>query len=158
MNSNVFLSNFENTGATLHSWVLRGVLRRPENRGKDSSGLDLGDQLLGGSCVDRIRHRIERRKVRNRCVVVRCDRLVRAGSPRPSTCLFKTPAITVAPRSLAVNIAERPTFPAAPATKTVWPALIPVAERSWLPVIVTSGSAAAWIKSRPLGPSPGSPH
>jgi hypothetical protein len=49
-----------------------------------------------------------------------------------STCPSKTPAITVAPRSLAVNTAERPTFPTAPATKTVWPALIPVAERSLL--------------------------
>src|ERR1700691_1958649 len=68
-----------------------------------------------------------------------------------SICFFKTPAITVAPRCFAVNTAERPTFPRAPTTKTVWPDLISVAERSWLPVVVTSGNAAAWIKSRPLG-------
>ena len=54
----------------LYRWVLRGVLRYPENRSKHSSRLDLGDQLLGGSSADRIRYRIERRKIRNRGVVV----------------------------------------------------------------------------------------
>src|SRR5271167_1035760 len=32
--------------------------------------------------------------------------------------LFSTPAITTAPRCFAVNTAERPTFPAAPTTRT----------------------------------------
>ncbi len=69
-----------------------------------------------------------------------------------SICLFKTPAVTIAPRCFAVNTAERPTPPAAPATSTVWPALIPVPpEISSLPVVVTRGRAAAWIKSSPLG-------
>jgi len=45
-----------------HRWVLRGVLRCPDNRSKHSSRLDLGDQLLGGSSADRIRNRIERRR------------------------------------------------------------------------------------------------
>jgi hypothetical protein len=35
------------------------------------------------------------------------------------SCFFKTPAITTAPRSFAVNTAERPTFPTAPVTSTV---------------------------------------
>ena len=82
MNSSVFLSNFENTVHHLYRWVLRGVLRRPDNRCIDSSRLDLGDQLLGGSSADRIRHRIERRKIRNRGVVVGCDDLIRADSLR----------------------------------------------------------------------------
>jgi hypothetical protein len=59
--------------------------------------------------------------------------------------------MTVAPRVFAVNTAERPTFPAAPATRTVWPTSTFVAKRSWLPVVVASGNAAASIKSSPLG-------
>src|ERR1700693_5286377 len=66
----------------LYRWVLRGVLRCPENRSKHSSRLDLGEQLRGGSAADRIRHRIERRKIRNRGVVVGCDDLIRADSLR----------------------------------------------------------------------------
>ncbi len=136
----------------LYRWVLRGVLRCPDNRCIDSARLDLGDQLLSGSPAHRIRHRIERRKIRNRGVVVGCNELdPRRPSSRSSICLFKTPAITVAPRDFAVNTAERPTFPTAPTTRTVWATLISVAERSWLPVTVTSGNAAASIKSSPLG-------
>ena len=82
MNSSVSLSNFEKTGTTFTDGVLRGVLRRPDNRSKHSSRLDLGDQLLGGSSADRIRYRIERRKIRNRGVVVGCDHLIRADSLR----------------------------------------------------------------------------
>src|ERR1700678_1162734 len=66
----------------LYGWVLRGVVWRLENRSKHSSRLDPGDQLLGGSSADRIRHRIERRKIRNRGVVVGCDELIRANSLR----------------------------------------------------------------------------
>src|ERR1700726_4759349 len=49
----------------LYSCLLRGVLRRLEHRSKPSSRLDLGDQLLGGSSVDRVRHRVERGEIRN---------------------------------------------------------------------------------------------
>jgi hypothetical protein len=35
----------------------------PENQSKHPSRLDLGDQLLGGSSADSIRHRIERGKI-----------------------------------------------------------------------------------------------
>src|SRR5580698_7197583 len=66
----------------LYRRVLRGVLRCPDNRCVDSSRLDLRDQLIGGSSADRIRHRIERRKIRNRGVVVCCDKLIRADSLR----------------------------------------------------------------------------
>ncbi len=62
-----------------------GTSRRsavPDNRSKHSSRLDLGDQLLGGSSADRIRHRVERRKIRNRGVVVGCDDLIRTDSLR----------------------------------------------------------------------------
>src|SRR5580704_227538 len=67
-----------------HSYrrVLRSVLRQLDNRCIHSSGLDLGDQFLGGSSADRIRHRIEWRKIRNRSVVVGRDHLIRAHSLR----------------------------------------------------------------------------
>jgi len=151
MNSSVFLSNFENTCTTFTDGYFGAFCGASDNRCIHSSRFDLGDQLLGEFSADRIRDRIEGRKIRNRGVVVGCDHLIRADSLRLSDLPLQNPAITVAPRSFAVNAAERPTLPTAPMTITVWPALIPVAERSWLPVVVTSGSAAAWIKSSPLG-------
>src|SRR5208282_4211362 len=66
-----------------YRWILRRVLRCLDNRCIHSSRLDLGDQLLGGSSANCIRHRIERRKIRNRRVVVGCDRPIRADSLRP---------------------------------------------------------------------------
>ena len=59
----------------------------------------------------------------HRAFVIGRDYLIRADTCRFPICLFKTPAITIAPRFFAVNTAERPTPPAAPATSTVWPAL-----------------------------------
>src|SRR5580698_2693615 len=47
----------------LYRWVLRGVPRWPDNRCIDPSLLDPGDQLLAGPSADRIRHRVERRKI-----------------------------------------------------------------------------------------------
>jgi hypothetical protein len=46
------------------------------------SPLDLGDQLFGGSSANRIRHRIERRKILNLVFVIGCDDLIRAHSLR----------------------------------------------------------------------------
>src|SRR5208283_2267084 len=64
-----------------YRWILRRVLRCLDNRCIHSSRLDLGDQLLGGSSANCIRHRIERKKIRNRGVVVGCDHLIRADGP-----------------------------------------------------------------------------
>ena len=60
----------------LYRRVLRSVLWHLDNRSKHSSRLDLGDQLRGGSSADRIRHSIERQKIRDRSVVVGCDHLI----------------------------------------------------------------------------------
>src|SRR5579863_2180473 len=49
----------------LYRWVLRGVLRCCQDRGKSSPRFDVGDQLFGGSSADSIRNRIERGKIRN---------------------------------------------------------------------------------------------
>src|SRR5258708_14121948 len=64
----------------LYRWVLLGVLRRPEDRRKHSSRLDLGDQFLGGFAADRIGNGIEQRKIRNPLVVVGREHLVRPAS------------------------------------------------------------------------------
>ena len=82
MNSSVFLSNFENTCTTFTDGYFAAFCGAPTTDAIHSSRLDLGDQLLGGSSADRIRHRIERRKIRNRGVVVGCDHLIRADSLR----------------------------------------------------------------------------
>src|SRR5579863_3361844 len=61
-----------------YRWILRGVLRRPDNRCIHSRRLHLGDQLLGRSSAHRIRHGIERWKICNRSVVVGGDYPIRA--------------------------------------------------------------------------------
>ena len=93
-----------------YGWILPCVPRQFDNGCEDPSRLHLRDQLLGGSPANRIRYRIEWRKTRNRGVVVGRDDLICADSFASSICLFRTPAITVAPRDFAVNTAERPTF------------------------------------------------
>src|ERR1700691_6185117 len=65
-----------------YRWVLRGILRRLDNRCIYASRLYLGDQLLGSSSADCIRNRSERRKTRDVIAVVGCDQLIRADGLR----------------------------------------------------------------------------
>src|SRR5258708_11976336 len=71
----------------LYRWVLLGVLRRPEDRRKHSSRLDLGDQFLGGFSPDRIANGIEQRKILNPVLLVGRDYLV----PPPPFFFFPLP-------------------------------------------------------------------
>ena len=95
----------------LYRWILRGVLRRLDDRCIYSLGLYFGDQLFGGcsATVSATASTGGDSRSRRR-------RQSRRPDPRRSLslhaiCRFKTPAITVAPRCFAVNAAERPTFP-----------------------------------------------
>src|SRR5579872_685119 len=66
----------------LHRRIRVNIFRQFDNRCVESSRLDLGDQLFGGPSSDRIRYCIERRKTRNRAVIIGCDNLIRADGLR----------------------------------------------------------------------------
>ena len=84
--------------------------------------------FIGSFSADRIRSpHPASAGIRNRRIVVSCEHLIRPDTVfARSICLLakSLPATQRSPsRSLAVNTAERPTFPTAPTTITVWPAL-----------------------------------
>ena len=138
----------------LYRGVLCGILRLPDYGSKYSCGLDPGDQLPGGLSADCVGDRVERRKVRNRGVVIGCNKQISAKTVLASSiCLFKTPTMTVASLCLAV-ICRGTSDTSRSAGDERGLARFDSrgdSAMSWLPVVVTSGSAAAWIKSRPLG-------
>jgi hypothetical protein len=81
MNSSVFLSNFETTGTTFTDGYSAALCGAPTTDAYTPPGLTLAINFSAVT-ADRIRHRIERRKIRNRSLIVSCDHLIRADSLR----------------------------------------------------------------------------
>jgi hypothetical protein len=80
MNSSVFLSNFENTGTTFTDGYFAEFCGPPRTVANTPPDLTLA--ISFSASADRIRNRVEQRKIRNRVVVVGCDHPIRADSLR----------------------------------------------------------------------------
>ena len=130
MNSSVFLSNFEKTWSTFTDGYFALFFGISTTDVYTPCALTLA--ISFSRFFHQIyRHRIERRNMRNRSVVVGCDFLIGADSPRITDLPLQNcrdHSRTACPS--AVNTAERPTFRQHLLREPSAPALTPVAERS----------------------------
>src|ERR1700733_4484143 len=133
-------------------WVVLGVGRRAGDGSEHAAWLLFSEKLFSSPAPNRVGDRIDGRKRVQRVLVIQRDELVGAESSGRGKLLLQHAGDDPRLQFLSGDAAERPTPPNAPTTSTVCPALISAAsETSWLPVAVTSGKAAASMRSRPSG-------